>query len=138
MSRKWVTLVDPNKCTGCRTCEVSCSLAHEKDIINPFLARIRVQKDEEAGRDTPKTCRQCRNAPCAQACPQGAINFQAVLGAWVVDEDRCNGCGACVEACPFDCIFLHPGRQVAVKCDLCGGEPRCVRECSQQALSLRE
>ena len=37
--------VDPSKCTGCRLCELVCSVKNE-GIANPYLARIHVVKWE--------------------------------------------------------------------------------------------
>jgi Fe-S-cluster-containing hydrogenase component 2 len=54
----------------------------------------------------------------------------------LVDEGHCTGCGECVEACPFDAIWLDPISRLAVKCDLCRGAARCVEICPAGALSL--
>ncbi|MCL5935618.1 MAG: 4Fe-4S dicluster domain-containing protein [Firmicutes bacterium] len=138
MGRRWIP-ADPEKCSGCRICEVICNMAHDhQNLINPSWARIHVYKEEEAGKDIPKTCLQCENADCARACPAGAIYFDPPLGAYLVAEDLCSGCGECVQACSFGAIFLHPARQVAVKCDLCGGAASCIKECPTGALTLAE
>jgi Fe-S-cluster-containing hydrogenase component 2 len=52
----------------------------------------------------------------------------------VVDEALCVGCRMCVVACPFGCIHFENSRGVAVKCNLCDGEPRCVQNCMSGAL----
>ena len=48
----------------------------------------------------------------------------------LVDESKCTGCGDCVRACPGKVMRLHPRTSKAMVCDLCGGEPECVKACS--------
>lgn len=121
-------------CSGCRSCEVVCSLRHEA-MVQPREARLRVEKEEERGLDTPVVCLQCDDAPCAAACPVDCIR-RSPAGVWLVDEEQCTGCGACVDACEWKVIRLHGQRGVAVKCDMCGGSPECVAVCQLQALRL--
>ncbi len=136
LRRKWIE-ADKNKCTGCRMCEVYCSLKHNKQIANPYESRIRIKKNEITGQDVPNICRQCKGAPCAKACPVDAILFNDITGAWVVNYEECTGCGLCVKACPFGSIYLDVSGKVALKCDLCGGEiPACVDICPVDALRL--
>ena len=52
----------------------------------------------------------------------------------IVDDDRCNGCGLCVEACPFSSVFLHPEKNVAKICDMCNGKPLCVKYCPAECI----
>jgi Fe-S-cluster-containing hydrogenase component 2 len=59
-------------------------------------------------------------------------------GARVIVAELCTACGECQEACPFDTegmILRHDKEAgVYVKCDMCGGEPRCVSVCPTDAL----
>lgn len=128
---------DASRCSGCRTCEAVCSLWHE-DMVNPLFTRIHIKKNEEAGEDTPAVCLQCPDAPCAEACPQEAIGFREQTGTWVVDEAECIGCGLCVETCPYGMMKIHSRKQIAFKCDHCGGEPQCVKHCQLKALTLED
>ena len=121
-------VADARFCTGCRYCEIICSLFHEKKV-NPRKARIKVISDLLKGVDNPKVCNQCANPPCMKACPQGAIEFDKILKIPVVIENRCKGCKACVEACPFGEMFFDQERNVALKCDLCQGDPQCIKFC---------
>jgi ferredoxin len=52
-----------------------------------------------------------------------------------VDVERCVGCGACAEICPFEAVAERDGRAV-VDTTLCMGCGVCVPKCSQGALSL--
>jgi Fe-S-cluster-containing hydrogenase component 2 len=59
------------------------------------------------GLDVTDSCRQCRvGAECVEACPEHAIEWND-HGALVVN-DRCNGCGDCMPACPYDAINIVP------------------------------
>jgi Fe-S-cluster-containing hydrogenase component 2 len=84
------------------------------------------------GYSVPCVCFQCPNAACMEACPAGAIsrNEQDVV---VVDREACTACGECAAACPYGMIELDDGG-LAYKCDYCGGDPACVRECYPGAL----
>ncbi|MBI2909814.1 MAG: 4Fe-4S dicluster domain-containing protein [Chloroflexi bacterium] len=128
---------DANLCTGCRACEVVCSLHHE-GVINPELSRISITTWEyEAWRTEAYVCKQCEAANCMAACPTEAIHVDAQTGAIVIDESKCNGCQECIIACPSSPsrIRYNDSRMVCVKCDLCGGEPQCVISCQQGALT---
>ena len=130
---KRIYLFNSRDCTGCRLCELSCSLK-KLGAFNPRVAHIRVVKDEEAGKDVPLVCKQCEKAPCMTACPVEALTRDERTHAVVVSEEACIGCGACVEACPFGAIILQPETNIAWKCDLCGGDPECVKYCASAAI----
>jgi len=68
------------------------------------------------------------------ACPVGAIALNERTGAWVVDVEECIGCSDCVEACPYEAIFVHEELEVSLKCDLCGGGPECAAMCPTGAV----
>jgi len=125
---------------------VACSLTHEGQSI-PSKARIHVIIDPFHGNHAIHYCHQCRKAPCAAACPQHAIRKvshsseggnpaqpQAEVECWELDEALCDGCGACVEACPFDTMMVV-GK--ALKCDTCHGDPACAASCPSGALVWR-
>jgi Fe-S-cluster-containing hydrogenase component 2 len=126
-------LVDARVCSGCRACQVAC-VAHHEGRFGVATARIRVTKVESLGIDHPHVCRQCRRAPCMGACPVGALRRDPATGAVLVDAELCIGCAACVDACPFGMVALDPARGVALICDLCGGDPACVKRCATGAI----
>jgi len=126
--------IEATTCTGCRICESYCSFHHE-GAIWPARSRIAVIAESDAGPFELRVCRQCDDAPCAAACPSEAIALDQRTGAWVVDVELCLGCGSCVDACPHDAIVLDAERGVALKCDLCAGEPECAAMCPAAAIT---
>lgn len=159
-------MADPNKCIGCKVCEVACSVAHaDKEAITvgmvdtPLITRLYLV--QTAAVTMPIQCRHCEDAPCAQVCPVGAIS-QTKDNIMIVEKD-CIGCKTCLMACPFGAIDFVPlyengevicqsGLQVetkdglfekqmvvASKCDLCVGYdsgPACVMTCPEKALEM--
>ena len=129
-------LADPEKCIGCRTCEVACMMSHQSSATpEAFTSRIRVVKGGTF--TTAVGCHQCEDAPCANVCPTGAIHRAA--GAWLVEQARCIGCKSCMVACPFGAMQVRvvEDRVQALKCDLCAhreGGPACVEACPTHAL----
>lgn len=131
--QKAVVLDDLKLCTGCRICENVCSIRFEKKF-NPRRSRIQVVKLYPGLIDIPVVCAQCVNPPCLKACPTSAIRKDEVTKTVLVDEEKCIGCGKCVEVCPRGAITIHPERGVAIKCDLCNGDPLCVKYCPTHAI----
>lgn len=126
-------------CTGCRACSVICALSHE-GALELAGARIRIEKHlpdmDKRPIFKPIACRMCVKARCVAACPTGALVQREDNGLVVLHTMLCDGCGQCVEACPFHAIWMDERHGVAIKCDLCGGDPMCVRYCSPGALSF--
>ncbi|MFQ5874382.1 MAG: 4Fe-4S dicluster domain-containing protein [Dehalococcoidia bacterium] len=105
-----------------------CSLK-KTGSFNPAQARIRVVEDLHHGSYQPVFCLHCQVAKCQQACPEDAIEAHRKLPRVVViDQGKCTGCLECVNACPFGAIVVGPQGEV-LKCDLCDGEPVCVKYC---------
>jgi len=120
---------DLPKCSGCRMCEVACSLYHENRIW-PEASRVRVFM-RVPGADYPHLCTQCHDYPCVTACPVDALSVNKDTSAVIVDREKCTSCKACILTCPGRVPFLHPGDNKATICDLCGGDPQCAKICTE-------
>lgn len=125
---KKLLLLDISRCTGCESCVASCSISKE-GVFDPTRSRIQVFRDESKGLAIPFFCEQCEEPPCIEACPVNAIEKDGVIGVMRVNSELCTGCGSCVEACPYNGVRLNSRSNVAIICDLCGGEPLCVKVC---------
>ncbi|MFC1920952.1 4Fe-4S dicluster domain-containing protein [Chloroflexota bacterium] len=128
-----VLLIDYEKCTGCRACELACSVMHE-GVSNPARSRIKVIKWEWEGRYVPMSCQQCESAPCQAICPVKAISRDDNLNRMMVDYDTCIGCRMCVAVCPFGAMGFDVIGNKVIKCDVCDGDPQCVRFCETKAV----
>lgn len=122
-------IADGNRCSGCRICEVVCSLENFGEA-NPGKSAIRVVSPLPGGGSyVLLVCDQCGD--CAVACPEKCITSSG--GIYQVDSSSCTGCAICVEACPRGALFLHRGAKTPIRCNLCGA---CVNYCPGRALSL--
>ena len=126
-------MIDWEKCTGCRTCEMVCSAKHE-GVINPFQSRIKIIKWEREWEGFPTACVQCESAPCEAICPVRAISRDDTWNRVMIDYDTCIGCRMCVAVCPFGVIHFDSISRRVIKCDLCDGDPLCVKFCPYEAL----
>jgi Fe-S-cluster-containing dehydrogenase component len=163
---RYIFLVDVNKCIGCGECVRACEVENDvpPHFFRTWIERYQVTRTGEetidspnGGRDgftemvtggdvtkaffVPKLCNHCTNTPCVQLCPVGA-SLRSPDGVILVDEERCIGCGYCVQACPYGSRFIHPTKHVATKCTLCyhritkGMRTACVDACPVNARRL--
>ncbi len=129
--------IDLRKCIGCHACTIACKAEHEIPVgVNRCWVKT-VEKGTFP--DTtrfffPVLCNQCEDAPCVRICPTRALYRR---GDGIVDlhGDRCIGCRACMEACPYDQLFIDPNTRTAEKCNFCANRvenellPACVSVC---------
>ena len=128
-----IVSVDPERCVGCRNCEYACSFKQTADFER-HDSRIRVNIYPEELVCIPLACVHCSEPYCLEICPAGAIRRDVDSGIVEIDRNRCVGCKMCMMACPFGCISFDIKEQVSNKCDLCQGEPNCVKYCTSGAL----
>lgn len=123
-------------CTGCQVCEVVCHRFHE-NLYGQVYSRIRIEsqrKNDEPHIDKPIVCTLCEK--CVVVCQPGALII-GPEGHLVLNKKLCDSCGECYIACPLDVIF--PDREgKPLFCDMCLGDPQCVRYCKYDALALKK
>lgn len=127
-----VIVIDPDKCTGCHSCEMACSMKNFGKC-HPTLSRIRIQEFREVNTFIPVNCQACEEALCMKVCPMGA-RIRLESGAVVTNEEACIGCRACMYICPFGAPVLNPENGKTMTCDQCSSEeePWCAKACTLQ------
>ena len=126
--------VIPEQCADCHLCELVCTIKHF-GVNNPKKAAIRVVNTyPHPVMRMPIVCSQCKRPACGAVCPVGALS--RIDGVVQLDKSLCISCFACVEACPFGAMYAHEDCDVPIKCDMCGGDPECVKHCPLGALRL--
>ncbi|WP_027016454.1 sulfate reduction electron transfer complex DsrMKJOP subunit DsrO [Comamonas composti] len=137
--KRYGMLVDLRRCIGCQACTVSCSLENLPPIGQFRTTVLQYEIDKPDGSapamvSLPRLCNHCDEPPCVPVCPVQAT-FQRTDGIVLVDNERCVGCGYCVQACPYDARFINHETQTADKCTFCehrlevGLLPACVESC---------
>lgn len=130
-------LIKPETCTACKRCELACSFKFSGEF-NPTLSRITAFIYDQEAFYIPVTCTQCDDPWCGRACPAAAISKDPDTGLVHVDEARCVGCKMCTLACPFGVISYNPTEGIVNKCELCEGDPECIKFCPTDCLTLVE
>jgi len=136
---KGVLVVDHELCSGCMQCVHTCSLV-KFGVGSHELANIKMAAVTKYIFDAyAQPCLQCTKPKCLLTCPTKAIVVDNVTGARVIDDKLCTGCRICIDSCPFTPkrISFDKVRNKAIKCDLCGGDPSCVKACPTGALQYR-
>jgi len=134
---------NPKLCRGCGLCELVCALYH-KGVSSPALSGIRILNDQFEFEWSAEVCYQCDQPNCYLYCPTGAMKIDSRTGARFVDESLCDGCGICINLCPYTGeenvirLITINGKTIALKCDLCKDRPEgpiCVEYCARRALN---
>ncbi|MEM2897167.1 MAG: 4Fe-4S dicluster domain-containing protein [Candidatus Bathyarchaeia archaeon] len=126
-----------DRCTDCRLCELACSYRKE-GVFNPERSAIRVLSYPSFGLSLPIVCQQCEEAPCISVCPTKALIKELESGIVKIKHKLCLACKLCILACPLGAINVSPIDGSIIKCDLCEGDPACVRLCPQEAIKLTD
>lgn len=134
--------IDNRACIGCHACTVACKSEHDVPIgVNrTWVKYIEKGTFPNARRSfNVQRCNHCADAPCVEICPVTSL-YTRPDGIVDFDSDRCIGCKACMQACPYDALYLDPNTNTAAKCNYCthrvdqGYEPACVVVCPVEAI----
>lgn len=139
---KFGFVIDNRKCIGCHACTVACKSEHDVPV---GVNRTWVKQTEKG--EFPNTrrvfsvtrCNHCTDAPCVTICPTEAL-YTRDDGIVDFNNERCIGCKSCMQACPYDALYIDPETNTAAKCNYCshrtdiGLEPACVNVCPEHAI----
>jgi carbon-monoxide dehydrogenase iron sulfur subunit len=138
-----ILVYDPVLCSGCMRCMTTCSTYNNGATS---LSRARLQIVRHEGHALTRIdeeddlifealgCRQCDKPYCMYFCPVRAITKNKDTGAMTINYDKCIGCRMCMVGCPFGAIVYDSERRRIIKCELCDGDPQCVKFCPTEAL----
>lgn len=139
---KYGFIIDNRKCIGCHACTTACKSEHDVPVgVNRTWVK-QVEKGEYPNTQrvfSVMRCNHCTNAPCVEICPVEALHYRED-GIVDFDNERCIGCKACMQACPYDALYIDPDTSTAAKCNYCaprvdiGLEPACVNVCPEHAI----
>ncbi len=87
-------------------------------------------EDLESGGSTSPDADAVEPQPTPEAAPDSSTERVSI-------DSSCNGCGDCVNACPYGVFTFDGSRAVVVAPDACVLCGRCVRVCPTQAITLR-
>jgi Fe-S-cluster-containing dehydrogenase component/formate-dependent nitrite reductase membrane component NrfD len=139
---RYAFVIDQNRCIGCHACTLACKEEHNVPV-GVFRTWVKyIEKGEFP--DTSRhfgvmRCNHCDDAPCVDICPTHAL-FRRPDGIVDFDSRRCIGCKSCMQACPYDALYIDPNSHTAAKCNFCAHrieknlEPACVVVCPTRAI----
>jgi Fe-S-cluster-containing dehydrogenase component/formate-dependent nitrite reductase membrane component NrfD len=139
---KYAFAIDQRKCIGCHACTVACKAEHDVPIgvYRTWVKYIEKGEFPNSRRYfLVNRCNHCDNAPCVAICPTKAL-YKRKDGIVDFDSSRCIGCKSCMQACPYDALYIDPYSHTAAKCNYCahrtevGMEPACVVVCPTHAI----
>ncbi|MCC6300913.1 MAG: 4Fe-4S dicluster domain-containing protein, partial [Anaerolineales bacterium] len=142
MTQNYGFLIDQSKCIGCHACSTACKSENQVPlgVYRTWVKYVETGSFPDVRRRFQVTrCNHCANPPCVRICPVSAM-YQRADGIVEFDPSICIGCKSCMQACPYDSIYLDPETNTAAKCHFCahrldvGLEPACVVVCPEHAI----
>lgn len=139
---KYAFVIDQRKCIGCHACTVACKAEHDVPlgVYRTWVKYIERGEFPNSRRYfLVNRCNHCDDAPCVKICPTKAL-YKRADGIVDFDSNRCIGCKSCMQACPYDALYIDPSSHTAAKCNYCahrtelGMEPACVVVCPEHAI----
>ena len=139
---RWAWVIDQTRCIGCHACTTACKSENEVPVgvFRTWVKNVEVGTFPDVKRHfAVMRCNHCAEPPCVDVCPVTAM-YQRPDGLVDFDHDACIGCKACMQACPYDAIYMDPESHTAAKCNFCshrvdeGLLPACVVVCPEEAL----
>ena len=139
---KYGFVIDNRKCIGCHACTTACKSEHDVAVgVNRTWVKY-IEKGvfpESRRLFSVMRCNHCTDAPCVEICPVEAL-FIRTDGIVDFDNRRCIACKSCMQACPYDALYIDPKTSTAAKCNYCahridiGLEPACVNVCPTHSI----
>lgn len=135
-------VIDNRTCIGCHACTVACKSEHDVPIgVNrTHVKYIETGTYPDSSREfSVHRCNHCEDSPCTDICPTSAL-FTRSDGIVDFDDERCIGCKSCMQACPYDALYIDPNKGTAAKCNYCAHrieqayEPACVIVCPTESI----
>lgn len=164
-------VIDIKKCVGCHACTIACKAEWEvpADKNRNWVHRLGPDNTPHGLASTyyPGLCNHCNEPSCVPVCPSDTIQKtftdkktgktktlevaatykDPFNGTVQIDKERCWGCGACADACPYNARYVNENQineelgseGTADKCTYCmprvemGLEPACVQTCLARA-----